>query len=399
MNEMLAVLTNVNTVGGTYDIAVRSASRFLPAARMAACQSELREIDLKENQLTIEAIRDVDALSKDVEYICQELVRYDINPDRMTVEESKLMLDFASGATNEIRDSKVETIMDMITRILNGKHERRDYSFDPEKAEILENLIDKSLRYERGEIDLEKGFDYMVYPKESHEISQQEFENLISVMSVDELLDGGYIDEQDLFVHGPFTARDLEFITSFSVDTWVRATDSRNDSRLTNFFERITEKLSYSIDDDLNRNFVARAIVPQRRLSAKNMLSLVCAFALECNDKIFAKRIRRGFKDFEEYYSLLKSLQLCSYYISLVCNFRKDDLKKKWKVARPTASGFYMDTLTHIEKWEEKDEKNADNDYGAYFVRLDDHFFEAQANYTHLLSRKTSMVKEHVLLT
>lgn len=398
MTTMLALFNNVSTSNGVYGLALKAASKFLSPDLATRISEETKLIEHTENEATIEVLRSNGELSANTELMCKELDALYINTDMMTPEETERIHQFATNATPDIVEKKIETIMGEISRIRQGVHTLRDWGFDSDKADAFANIMEKGIRYERGEIDTTTyPFDASLYPKDSDR-SQMEIDNLFLTLTPEELVDEGIVDPQDFFVYGPYTAADLECLTGFATDTWVRASDGRSSSRLTNFFDNAVGKLGFQIDDDLNRDFVTREIIPHRRLSAKNIVSIVGAFGQECNEIVFSNS-KQYAKD-GNYDQLRKSLQLCTHYIVLICRFDKEEIASKWKVARPIAADFYAEAIAKAGKWDETGERNIEADYGGYLIKLDDHLFEAQAAYMNLLSAasKPKAKKEHALL-
>lgn len=409
-----ASLVNVQT--GTYGIAVNSLSKYLSSERVRSCLNELQFVDITENSLTVEYQMMSGTLTEEDVRLCEELAHYEINPNRMTIEEARLVHKFATDADSSIVDRKVQAIADSLVKVLNGKKERRDYAFDEEKSNRLMSLIEKAEKYENGEIDFSRGFDHTLYPKlqehydlysnyEDDEdlysdlrdiVTRGEFEALMDSMTDEELLDGEYIHEDDFWCYGPYTVGDLRLITTFATETWTKITDIRNVDRLESLLDSIINPHDFNIEADLNRNYISRLVLPARRPSIRNMIAILSAFGQDCNSAIFNTTLATDLKEFEPLDQLRKSLQFCSYYASMVCGLTSKYIKDKYNAARPTTTEYYIELLSKSESWSLDQVARFDDDYGAYLVKLDDHLFEAQAAYQDIISMITNINPEDI---
>lgn len=406
----------------THRTSLLLAERHLPKERIKNIKDELAHIDEIENTQTIEMRREFGTLPKEFTKTEFALVAEGINPGLLTVEEAQGLHNYASNADKDIIERKTETIANAIARIRNGGKNRRDWSFNPRKAECLDRLTAKYERYERGEIDTECGFDKAHYLESENktdrdyyfadaynravieegerpdDYSNQAYSRFINDMGVDgyyervfedmtaeELLEEGIIEEDDLFVYGPYTHRDLkEDYEIFKVSTWVDTTNFRDKSNVATILQESVINRNNSTESDLLREYVATEILPNRRPTPKNALSLFSALGIEFAEKSTDELESAMPKEKAD--ELRDNLSWASYYASKILGMRAEELKEEYGSTRPTSKKFFEEVLARSEAITEQQEKWMKKSVGPYLTKFDERMFAAEALYEPILS-------------
>ncbi|MBO7657111.1 hypothetical protein J6S55_00460 [Candidatus Saccharibacteria bacterium] len=426
VNRELARAAMKNAELAVSDIETHRASFFvaeqhLPAEYINIIRDELTHIDEIENTETIEMRRELGTLPKDFIKTEHALIASGINPNLLTVDEAQGLYDYASNVNQEIIEQKAESVANAIARIRNGARSRRDWAFDPAKAERMDQLAKKYERYERGEIDIECGFDKAYYLEDERraaedfnftsandrateegmrpdDYSVQAYSRLVrdmktdgylerafEDMDVEELLEEGIIEEDDLFVYGPYTRRDLrEDYGIFKMSTWVDAVNFRDKSNVANILQESVIARNEDTESDLLREYVAKEILPNRRPTPKSELLLFSAlgadFADKANEEIEAVMSKEKAKELHD------NLSWASYYAAKILGMNSDELKEEYGSTRPVSKEFFEEVLKRSEALTEQQEKWMKKNVAPYLTKLDDRIFIAEALYEPVLS-------------
>lgn len=405
---------------GTHREAARAMTMHFGSAEVAACIHQLHAIEEIEQMHTIETIQSRGEQLELCKKLTVELEKHDINCRLMTIDEANKVLKYARNATPEVKRQKVEHIHELMYKILNGIHTRRDYALDATKSKILRDLIDKYSKFEDGELDMSRGFDVSLYPKkqsnhielfgaypsdfsirdtDEYDINYSEykdndeddeecdnehkFADLLEIMSDEELLDGDYIDEEDFFVYGPYTINDMNNISVLMYETWSSTTNKRKKERLESILSEIMKCRGESVETDLVRHYIGKVVISARRLSIRNIVRMVSSFGQCCYE------FYTGGNCAEDYLKLItQKLYWCSYYMVRICGLQKSYLLEQFGNARPITSDFFREIGRIAESWTDSQISRMENDYDAYLTKVDDHLFELEAYYTEAIQRR-----------
>lgn len=413
----------------THSEAVQCMTLYFGNSVMSECVSELHKIETTERLHTIEALRERGEHVETCTKLVSALGKYNISCNLMTVDEARQVLSYARNATPEIKAQKVEHVRELIYKVINGVHDRRDYRLDPVKARILETLLDKHQRYEDGEIDMSRKFDVSLYPKQGCDYlslfgeypsvmssrdrfddydvredyddedydgfnaeeylggDEAEIRNMFESMTDEELLDGGYIDEEDFFVYGPYTVNDIRNISVLTYETWASVTDKRKTARLESILSEILDGRGDSVETDLIRHYVGKVVISARRMSARNLTRMAVSLGRQCVSEIdnavnLTERMEQNF-------GLIKQkLYWCSYYLSRICGYNKDSLVKQFGQARPISAEFFTAVGEKVDTWTDAYTDSVENGFDSYLLKLDDHMFELESYYKNVLREK-----------
>lgn len=401
----------------THRTGLALAEKHLPTERVREIAVELARIDEIEQTETVEMRRELGTLPKEFARTEYALVAQGINPSRLTVEEAANVLAYTTNSSEDAIEKKTNLIAGAINRIHNGVHSRRDWSFDPERQARFDRLADKYDRYERGEIDIECGFDRERYTEsidslrgidddhsfdDAREIATAEnaarmgdhsngayarffrdmgvasrYERLFDEFTVEELLEENIISEDDLFLYGPFTRRDIsEDFELFKTSTWVDIVNNREKGAVGDILEQVIPGRTDDVEMDLTREYVAREVLPNRRPGLKNTLALVASVGLEYLESGWnAAEEVLGTKQADD---LQRSLAYASYYSARIMGMSSEELREEYGTSRPVKKEFYEELLKRSENMTEQEEKYLAIDEAPYATKLDSHLFIAE---------------------
>lgn len=365
-------------IGGAYQVAIGTTSNYLNETQQLACVENLQAIETIEETRTIEVLASKGELSdEDCSLVLSLQKDFEISAARMTVDEARLVHQYASSATEEVKKDKVEKIGDALSKVLHGKNTRRDYERYGNRGELLQRLIQKGLDYEDGKYDFTRTFDHSIYPLDES-LTKEEWDVYLYALTDEELLEGDYISEDDFYVHGPYTARDIRDIAKFTRETWSKVTDTRNIPRLEALLDQTIVPTDFGLDGDLNRHFIATHVLPSRRPDVYQMILILSSFGQHVNDTLFIKGLEIPIEIESLVGSLKKSLGWCSYYATMICDIRQKRIKEVYKVARPYTTPYYKELIEQIDQWTPRKRDMVNRDFGPFLVKLDGHIFEAQ---------------------
>ena len=408
----------------THRASLYLAEKYLPEERVQDIATELARIDEIEQTETVEMRRELGTLPKDFSKTETALVTCGVNPSRLTVEEAKGVLDYTRNASEEIIDKKTDLIGESIVRIVNGVHNRRDFSYDPDKQRRFDRLADKYQRYLDGEIDIECGYDKEYYIGRDDDYDDYNFESArdnagyhghrrgdysegayrkflkdngvktryesyFDEYTLDELLEEDLISEDDVFVYGPFTKRDInEDLEIFKTMTWTNSTNFRDKDAVGDLLEETVPAHIDDTESDLTREYVAREVLPNRRPSVKNMLSLVACVGLEYSHTD-EKAIEEALGD-ERSSDLRDNLSWAAYYASRAIGMRLNELREEYGTSRPTSEDFFKELFNRSEALTSTQEKFMKTQQGPYLAKLDNRLFASEALFETVMTVKNN---------
>ena len=392
----------------THGFAVEAVSRHLPSERAAEINTALREVEWKIDHETFDAIqRTTGTLTPAQQQIVTALEKRSINPMGMTPEEAKKILEYATDATPEIVKEKTEKIADLVTKIRNGaRGDRRDWAFNSSYGVRMDILWDKFDAYEEDpEKYTQYGFDlldqavhngsYDVLPSydgtEVARISHDEvldktpedfgipFEEYGGIDGLEDLIADCYVEEDCVFAYGPYTFRDLKEISDFVDPTWASVTNPRmmkgrlDDQTLDNGNIQYGVVERGDVLTDLVREKISTEVVEERRVKAKDLLSMFASVGL---DFVAIKDMSEQGNITEEQEAILRDIQSklvdCAHYVNYACRFDRTENKKKYNAVEPHIAEYYNDVLALAESWDDKTVAKTEEDYGPVLTKVDD---------------------------
>lgn len=341
--------------------------------RVAGEIARIEEVESK----TLSAIeRRGEALPADITDAARSLSIIGINAYNLTPDETKAVYDYSTDATKEIREQKVEKVADILFHSINGVRSTRDGTdpafYNPLEVQDKDDLRSRYKEYSEGMLDTERGFDIdaVISRKISNrEVSFNEEENLRAILedmdewTVEDLLANGYIEESDLYVIGPFNGRDLEKVDSYKRRTWSEVTPDQSINGLSALLDRTVNPHTEGIQSDLVYDYVAGEIMKSRRLGASEMMTAAAAVGLEA--------INEYGKDMPN--MLKSSLSYLSYYSAKMLGYRTDELKQRYKAARPVNAKFYDEVAKMAQGLSDDRREYLEKNYTGYLEKMDDH--------------------------
>ena len=361
------------SIDGTYAVAAPYIVNHLSLENVLSCVENLVSINETENR-TIETLKESGELSEYDMRVYNELKEWNINAERLMVSESKEVLRFITSNEEDIVNEKINRIGSLLSLHLNGMRNRRDWLFDQEKSETLENLLEKISDFQNGK-KVSSDFDMSLCPKD---LSIEEFNNLVSIFDTEELVELGYLDEDNLYEFGNITRGDLADISYFISSSWTSLSSRNQKDRLGNIINSLeTKKRRRSAEDEICQSYIVDLVIPSRTLSAKNIILILASFGIECNNeyflniKAFPEEIRSLITD------LRSILKYCSHYASRICNMRVEDLEK-YRMKRPFSIDYYEELIEKVEGWKKDYTERVTMDHLKDIISLENHLFDAQ---------------------
>ena len=435
----LAEVENKNTLPSieNHQIGAFIAQKYLPEKRVKSIIAENERIDQLENTEIIEVRHELDNLPQGFRKIEYGLIAQGINPSLLTVEEAQKLSDYANNATPEIAEEKARAIHDTLMRTRNGVTHRRDWFFNPEKAVRFDYLADKYDRYMRGEIDTECGYDkefclygydgekldddrsfdeardsilssgnydpspYESYSDRSYARLARDMDSpnsdrarLFENLDKEDLLEEGYISEDDLFVYGPYTNRDLQELENYKSPSWTNGPAYGELSRTAELLSETVHKNRDSVENDLLREYVAHEFLPSRRMNARNTVSSLAAIGLdyastpkEDTSNTLAESIRN---------KLDSDLKWGTYYIAKLFDMRREDLKERYGSTRPTTQEFFKEALARSEALTDAQVEDFEKTRGPILAKLDEWLFRVEALYAPVAESQAAGFAEEI---
>lgn len=376
-------------------------------------ESELTRIDDIEKK-TIGALVSTDAMTDHVRSLVHTLDSYGIDANNLTIAEAQAVEDYATNATEEIVHQKVNSIHDAIIKHIEGVHSRRDGAepafYNPKEITKKEKIGEKFVMWDRGEYDTEHGFDseevYARLISEGCEPSDA-LKRHLEEEDFDTLYDEGLIDEDDLYVYGPFTARDLDDIEVYSSLTWTGVTNSRHfgdrkrikrtvigpDGKPKHITDGEVERSGASVssiigrtinrshhdslEDDLLHDYIAREIVQSRRLKAKDLLTTSTALAL---DFLESDNTEEAYDDDEkkEHNEARRTVSWLAYYTGIIFGYNSKELKSRFGSTRPISKDFFNEVAELIKNLSEERAAYLDKSFQPLLTKTDEHLRNLQ---------------------
>ena len=404
-------------------------------------------IDRIGDEETLSALEQKGKLTPEDIVLRDTLTARGISAANLTPEDARGLYEWTSDASEEIKNQKAEVIADTVERALNGKRRRRDQG----RYATLQEMNEKFTLWERGEIDTSKPFDDSPYvTRQEERFGASRYDDGYSYAGYDEEYEKGYaystysdgyedrrynelmiedyneglideeeldelvgIDPEDMYVYGPYTHRDLRELAPLARKLYVSPIDWRARTPVGRLLSTSLPSRPSTIEEGLDHYFVMEQIAPNRRLDAKDMVSLTASLCLDAQELLKSKEQVDGASEATK--ELRKGLGWCSYYLARVCRialdrFDKEGFEKKAQEldipdeeierveplaeaqreemrgrtqnhqlkhryddrARPISEEFYQEALARAEGWTDREAEEIDESYNSYLIKLDD---------------------------
>lgn len=381
----------------------KACEKYLPAEQVEAIRNDMERVNDISEVHAIEILRDTGNLPKEMEKTLHTLERYGVNADLLTIEEAKMLEDYATNASDEVINEKTDTIANTIIKGINGVRSRREIA-------DAERLSEKYERYDRGELDTSRGFDpediLTQYDKYSHEdnsenpyleqlldleldISKRQYDGTyrddterralaqkLEEWDLDDLLEEGIVPEEDLFVYGPFTGRDLEDVEVFRRSTWIDAINGREKNRVAALLDETVSR-NEDTETDLLRQKVAKDILPNHRLNTKNLLLVSAAAGMRYAEEGIPENVPD-----EERTKFRRHMEEISKYLRKIFMLTPEETKREFGHKAPASSKkFFEEIAARVEAMTEMQEKNISSGQGPYLTKLDENLYLVDAYY------------------
>ena len=396
-----------------FETGIKAVAKHFGVEAAEHVRSDLARIDDIERR-TIGALEGTDAMTDRVRSLVHTLDNRGINANNLTIAEAQAVEDYATNATEEIVHQKVNSIHGAIVHHIEGVHSRRDGAepafYNPKEIAKKERIGEKFVAWDRGEYDTEHGFDveevYARLVKEGCEPSDA-LKRHLEEEDPETLHDEGLIDESDLYVYGPFTAKDLDDIEVYTSTTWTSVTDPRHfggrkrvkktvtgpDGKLKHFTDgevdlsgaSLSSLIGRTIDrshhngleDDLIHDFIAREIIQSRRLEAKDLLTTSTALALDFLESSDIKEAYSG-DEKKEYNDTRRTVSWLAYYTGIILGYSTQELKDRFGSTRPIAKEFFDKAAEAIKNLSEKRSAYLDESFKPLLTKMDEHLHDLQ---------------------
>lgn len=346
-------------------------------------REELAKIDSTEEN-SIGSLAHRGELPADVEKISMELDKYGVDASNLTVPEAKDVYDYATNATEEIVKAKTDRIYDALSRHINGVRNRHDGQepafYNERETEWKDEVRDRYLDWERGDLDTERGFNvdeaYDRLVEEGYEPSMA-LRRHLEEEDIEDLYDEGLIDESSMYAYGPFTKGDLDEISIFEDRTW---TDITNDRYLSGASEDLGKSLSTllkktiisrnnSIEEDLLYDHIANEVLQKRRLNAKDLTMVAPVIALES----LSVKAAEGAEQKIEHEKMQRSTRYVAYYLAKIFDRSSEEMKHRFDSTRPLSKEFFEEMIAEAKSLTESRAEYIDKSQRPYLTKLDEH--------------------------
>lgn len=317
-----------------------------------------------------------EALAPETLRAARELSIIGVNAYNLTPEETKAVSDFSANATEDIQKKKVEKVADALFHSINGVRATRDGTspafYNPLETLVKDDMRERYRQYSEGKLDLSRGFSVEAVLDRKYadgDLSPSEIEELRATLedednfTTEELLEAGYIEEQDLYRYGPFTGRDLENVDFYKTRTWSELTPDQSVDGLSALLNKTVQPHTDGLESDLLYDFISSEVMSSRRLNASEMITSAAAAGLSA--------IEEYGKDMPD--MLKSSLSYLSYYAANMLTYRTDELKARFNAARPVNVEFYKEIANAVANLPEGRKEYLDKNYTGYLERMDDH--------------------------
>lgn len=394
-------------------VGLACAEHYLPQTATNLIRDDLERIDRITNEETIESRRDAGLLPPSFKGVEYALAARGVNPNLLTEKEAKELADYASNATQSAIEEKFRVIYDALANVRNGAKSRRE-RFDPKLDELITlakkyedgkynddtnhfdlrlYLLDRYGKRDLGEerdystsrrIAEEEGYDdnysnaaYSRFFRDTDVQSELEVAILEDDLSVDELIEQGFIEDSDIPVIGPFTSDDLDGIAIFKKSTWVTATNHREQASVNALLSNGVVVGSSILEDDLLQAYVADHFLKDRRPKPRQALQLIAALGLEFNkipkDEIVVAKSEDFYKDLKD------TLSRASYYLVILLGMRKEEVEAEYRASRPTSKEFFSEVMERANGLTEQQVRSLVKDHGSSLTKLESWTFEFES--------------------
>ena len=197
-------------------------------------KNELLRIKAIESE-TISALEDRGELSNRDRVTMRNLMTRGVNAANLTPEEANTVYAYVTNATPEIVKHKAERLVDTINKTIDQERRKNDefgliYS-NQEIFNLKAELNDRYDAWERGEIDVSRGFDIEKAFKKAIKNGYEDANYLRRELEdgdKDELMEDGLVDEDSLYVLGlPITQEELSDVQVYSSSKYTDVTPAQ----------------------------------------------------------------------------------------------------------------------------------------------------------------------------
>lgn len=334
--------------------------------------------------------------------ISSKLSGFGLKTDLLTPEELAKINRFVDYRPEDT-DEKLQIILDIITLSKNGARSRRDFAnpdngfYDRDKAEKLEDVTDKINDY------LDNG-GYEAYEEDPERVSEEERKWLVEQYGDDpafwhcnrsELIDLGYLDEEDPNLVGPLNENDLSFINSIVAPSFASKVSNRSIDQVSDYYPEAAIFIQHSdrvsdLESAMIGKYVEQEVANKRTLEPK---ALVCGFlALEKEffESGFTRKMEQYLKEnpndnIESTYVMLRrKLQHGGRYCNLLTNGSDTKTREKYGSMITTSPDFLSEVLEKATSWDDSEAARRLDTQSGYVVKLDGIFEEVRIAYSGL---------------
>ncbi len=371
----------------------------------------------------VSGLRERGELSEEDDKKYTSLLKIGVDAKNLTVDEMSDVLDYAFDKTEEIRTRKTERLYDALNRHINGVRSRHDGMepafYNPVEAERKDAIRDKYLAWERGEFNLERGFDveeaYNRLIEEGYEPSEM-LRRHLEEEDFEDLYDEGLVDDDLRFVYGPFTEENIKDMDVFESRTWTDITNSRyfdNSGRksdslsnavsgvainnkkvtgksLSNLLDETIRANSASPEVDLVYDYIASEVLQTHRLKAKELLIASSAVAL---DTLNIEGAESGRQE-EILKSMRGSVSYISYYLGKIFGRSSSEMKERFGSTRPISKEFLTEMVGEIKELSPSRVEYVERYFKPLLTKLDEHFRNLLNNKV-IVYEKSSIMDEY----
>lgn len=404
----------------------------------------------KTERTNVAALKEKGELSKEDIRRIGALERLGIEPERFTLEEIKQIIDYKYGLDEGLQEEKVEYINTIIQRALYSANGSKGY-FDNDLRVILremgikasdwlEGRSDNVLEVDAATVDdvmgtnapdsamvyrfsLDKAIDRVMQLTDLSVVSAKE---RFETMDFEEMIELGYLQDDDMLVIGPFTKDDLETIERAAAPFWSSSMDQREggtryveghetietkdgpvDKVITSRGRHYTTlaKLSNGnfsslrisetgINTDLTRSFIAREIEPHYRLDTENLVNMACGLV---STAIQVQPLSENATNEEEriYKNLMNNCGRLLYSIAqLILEYGKEDMQNEFNgvfiTEKSQVSDFIEKVNVRMAGLSKEDFDAKSKNYSGFIAKMD----EKCSRIYDLLCRYNAIIKQ-----